>query len=541
MPDTAIELPEGLRKALAHFRARFGIEFSLWEGATGRLLHRAAGQFSGDELLRAELVRRVADRGAPEIVDDGDVAVLVAVPFQFAARKTAVAMAPLAIQPTRASSGLAALARMMNCGEHEAAEWLAAQELWTPASIVRCAETVVALLNADSKAGKLEREVEKLSKSLSGTYEEICLLYGVTQNLRISASDEELGKLTLDWLEECLPAIGVAIQFLPVAEGRDATYRARTRTQLLAAGDFPFDDARFSAMTQHLDLNSRCGPLVLNDQATSRDEWPFPEVRQLVVVPLAEGDNLYGWIAAVNHEEGAEFGSVEANLLHSVGAIIGIHSGNRELYRQQAEFLASVVRALTSAIDAKDPYTCGHSDRVARVAVRVAREMRCGSGMLNTLYMAGLLHDIGKIGIDDHVLRKPGKLTDTEYEHIKSHPELGYRILADLRQLSDVLPAVLHHHEQWDGRGYPSHLAGDATPLLARITAVADAFDAMTSDRPYRKGLPLERVDEILREGSGRQWDPAVINAYFRCRDDIVAIVRQERANLSLDVERWHE
>jgi HD-GYP domain-containing protein (c-di-GMP phosphodiesterase class II) len=153
--------------------------------------------------------------------------------------------------------------------------------------------------------------------------------------------------------------------------------------------------------------------------------------------------------------------------------------------------------------------------------------------------MAGLLHDIGKIGIRDDVLTKPGKLTDTEYEHIKLHPGLGYRILADIKQLADVLPAVLHHHEQWDGRGYPCALTAEQIPFIARILAVADAFDAMSSDRPYRKGMPLEKVDSIFREGAGQHWDPDVIGAYFSAKDDILSLCRQERANLSLDVQQW--
>ena len=219
--------------------------------------------------------------------------------------------------------------------------------------------------------------------------------------------------------------------------------------------------------------------------------------------------------------------------------MVGIHAGNRDLYREQNEFLASVVRALTSAIDAKDPYTCGHSDRVARVAVRLAKELGHDPATLHTLYMAGLLHDIGKIGIDDAVLRKPGKLTNEEFEQIKQHPELGYRILADIRQFASVLPAVLHHHEQWDGRGYPFKLAGDQTPKLARIVAVADAFDAMSSDRPYRKGMEAAKVDEILKAGAGKQWDPEVVAAFFAARADITAMSAEERANLTLDVQQW--
>ena len=212
---------------------------------------------------------------------------------------------------------------------------------------------------------------------------------------------------------------------------------------------------------------------------------------------------------------------------------------NRELYRRQAEFLASVVRALTSAIDAKDPYTCGHSDRVARIAVRLAKELGHDAEFLNTIYMAGLLHDVGKIGIQESVLRKPGALTPEEFEHIKLHPELGYRIIADIQQLADVLPAVLHHHEQWDGHGYPHRLAGTNIPEIARIMAVADAYDAMFSSRPYRPGLPEEKVEEILRDGAGQHWDAKVIDAYFAARDDIREFGRNERANLTLDVQQW--
>ena len=123
----------------------------------------------------------------------------------------------------------------------------------------------------------------------------------------------------------------------------------------------------------------------------------------------------------------------------------------------------------------------------------------------------GWLHDVGKIGIDDQVLRKHGKLTTEEFEHIKEHPDLGCKILADLKPLASVIPAVRHHHEQWDGRGYPCKLAGEEIPLIARIVAVADAYDAMTSDRPYRRGMSSEVALSILREHAGTQFDPEIV------------------------------
>ena len=260
-------------------------------------------------------------------------------------------------------------------------------------------------------------------------------------------------------------------------------------------------------LTDLLNLSNQPRPIVINSQRRNDLPWPLREVRQAVIVPLIESDRVFGWLAAFNHSTDGEFGSTEANLLSSVAAILGIHAGNIELYRQQGEFLAGVVRALTSAIDAKDPYTCGHSDRVARVAVQLAKRLGCSPHDLETIYLSGLLHDIGKIGIDDQVLRKPGKLTEAEYEHIKLHAEIGYRILKDIKQLDEVLPVVRHHHEAWNGKGYPFGLSGEEIPFFARIVSVADAFDAMSSDRPYRKGIPDEQLDAILREGAGKQWD----------------------------------
>jgi HD-GYP domain-containing protein (c-di-GMP phosphodiesterase class II) len=184
---------------------------------------------------------------------------------------------------------------------------------------------------------------------------------------------------------------------------------------------------------------------------------------------------------------------------------------------------------LTSAIDAKDPYTCGHSDRVARIAVRLGQEMGCDEKTLHTIYLAGLLHDVGKIGVDDNVLRKPGKLTDTEYEHIKRHPEIGHRILGGLPKLGDILPVVLHHHESWDGHGYPRQLGAQDIPLAARIVAVADSYDAMSSNRPYRPGMPEEKIDQIFRNGSAQQWDPEVVAAFFRARKDLLEIAHSEQ------------
>jgi len=535
-PQQSDTTPE-LGQAPATMRRAFGTSFTFWDGESGELLHASVQQPGSNDLFRGQLARAMHG-GQAQFVADEDSVLLLAVPLTIG-RQNLVATAAFVVRPVAAHEYLNGAATLLGLDQSKALAWITRQTVWSPDALLRLAAAVQAQIRAELRSAELAREVDKLSDSLASTYEEICLLHGVTQNLRINSDEESLAALVLRWLLDCLPAKAVAIQLLPVAKEGQITYKARTKSALFTAGQCPLDNQQFTKLIEALHLEAGCGPLVANEAVTGSENWPFPAIKHLIVVPMAERDRVFGWLAIFNHNAGGEFGTVEASLLNSVGAMLGIHSSNRDLYRLQSEFLASVVRALTSAIDAKDPYTCGHSDRVARIAVRLAKELGCDAEMLHTLYMAGLLHDIGKIGIDDAVLRKPGKLTEAEFEHIKQHPELGYRILADIQQLADVLPAVLHHHEQWDGKGYPFKLAGEQIPLIARIVAVADAYDAMTSDRPYRRGMVVEKVEELFRKGAAQQWDSEVIDAYFAASDDIQRIAQEERANLTLDVQQW--
>lgn len=178
----------------------------------------------------------------------------------------------------------------------------------------------------------------------------------------------------------------------------------------------------------------------------------------------------------------------------------------------------STVKTLSEAIEAKDPYTRGHSERVGVYASRLARELHHPSRFIERIYLAGLLHDVGKIGIPDSIITKPGRLTAEEYEQIKSHPEIGARIIEPVSFLADIAPCVRHHHEWYDGsdRGYPDCLNGEGIPFPSRIILVADTVEAMTSDRPYRAGVPMDRVIDEIRLFSGTQFDPVVADAFLR-------------------------
>ncbi len=176
------------------------------------------------------------------------------------------------------------------------------------------------------------------------------------------------------------------------------------------------------------------------------------------------------------------------------------------------------IRALAEAIDAKDFYTRGHSERVGLYACKLARELGLPKQGIERVYFAGLLHDVGKIGVPDQIIAKPGRLSPEEYAEIQRHPEIGARILEPVSFLADVVPCVRHHHEWYDGseRGYPKRLRGDQIPFPSRIILVADTFDAMTTDRPYRKALPLEQVVAELHKFSGSQFDPRCVDAFLR-------------------------
>jgi len=178
----------------------------------------------------------------------------------------------------------------------------------------------------------------------------------------------------------------------------------------------------------------------------------------------------------------------------------------------RALFMGSI-QMLAGAVDEKDPYTRGHSDRVTRYSLLIAKEMKLPSSFLEVLQVSAQLHDVGKIGIEDHILKKPGSLTEEEFEVMKTHTTKGANILRPVTQLAEMLPGIELHHEALDGRGYPYGLKGDQIPLLARVIAVADTFDALTTNRPYQQAHTPEQALEIIKNLAGKRLDPAPVAA----------------------------
>jgi putative nucleotidyltransferase with HDIG domain len=263
-------------------------------------------------------------------------------------------------------------------------------------------------------------------------------------------------------------------------------------------------------------------PVIENDVQAQPDYQPTPEtaaVRAELVVPLWVGDSLWG---VVNIEEtgDADFDEDDARLVQTVADQVGAALRSATLYQQLDSAYVGTVQALASALEAKDSYTADHSRAVVDRAHAVGVRLGMSEPELRTLRFAAIFHDIGKVSVQDEVLAKRGPLTPAERTSIEGHTVVGEQILSSVDFLSEVLPLVRHEHERWDGHGYPDGLAGEQIPLGSRIVLACDAYDAMTSDRPYRAAMSDAQARAELLAGAGTQFDERVVAALLQVLDE---------------------
>ena len=211
-----------------------------------------------------------------------------------------------------------------------------------------------------------------------------------------------------------------------------------------------------------------------------------------------------------------EIGSLAENFNHMSEEIQKAVENLRKAAQENHLLFVNSVRMLAAAIDAKDPYTRGHSERVAKYSLAIGRNLGLSQKDLSDLRVGALLHDVGKIGIDDRILRKPGALTEEEFEVMKTHPQKGEAIMGGVPQLINMIPGMLYHHERWEGGGYPEGLAGERIPMQARIVSVADTFDAMTTNRPYQKAMDIGYVVQKIQSFADTRFDPRVVGAFMQ-------------------------
>ena len=276
---------------------------------------------------------------------------------------------------------------------------------------------------------------------------------------------------------------------------------------------------------------------ILVDDATTDDRFSLSEsvsldkIRSALCVPLIRQNEVIGVIYLDASSQVKAFTESDLELLISIAGPASIQIQNALYLGQLKRSYRDTIRALAKAVDARDPYTVGHNWRVSRLAVAVASSLGWSEDELGTAELGGILHDIGKIGIPDSIFLKSEKLADEEWQIMKQHPEIGAKMVAGIDFLEPVLPYILYHHEHWDGNGYPYGLKQKEIPEEGRLLLVCDAFDAMTTTRPYRNGLDPELAIEELREKKGIQFDPMYVNAFITAwkKGNITDALKEDR------------
>ena len=372
---------------------------------------------------------------------------------------------------------------------------------------------LVQSLAADiSRRFELEQDMQGMTEDLMQAFDQLNLLYKSSQILR---PDENFAVNARRLMEDTTELIDDRLLVLYLPKATDMIWPEKfdySRSEALAW--LRLKPARLHQV--FIDLQGAEGVVVAGSESRfqSKIESPRGAIRY-IALPLRVRSELRGFVGIFTGPGEESLESGEVRLAETLAEELSNAATTQELNLELRQLLFNVVRSLVAAIEAKDNYTRGHSDRVVRFSVQIAKSLGLPEDEIQVLSWAALLHDIGKISIEDEILHKPGKLTAEEYEIIKGHPETGARMLEPITQLYAILPAIRHHHERFDGGGYPDGLEGESIPLLARIIAVADTYDSIVTTRPYRGEQPRARALQVIGEGAGSQFDPGVAAAFL--------------------------
>ncbi len=502
--------------------ARFGVNFAVVSADGSIVVHVKGGRFESDPDQLLEAGRHILAQATESPVEGGEIPI-----WQLADTSLLIGV-PLLLPPVavgcRAPVGVA----LLDLGDlSTGADALPPNA--RPDGAVDYFREMLQLLAVNFQTSvRTEEQIETVGVELARVYEELVLLHRISTNMRVTESDTNFLQLACDSLTDIVLVEGIVVLLERVVDG--------DRKLVVAAGSglIDIDEGMAAALHGRLaDELARGREALLDSEVDSpfRYEWPA-SVRNIIAVPLCakeKGDSsaarrsrgtvsLMGLMVAVNRVDKPDFDSTDVKLFTSVASGCAVFIENGRLFNDLKELFVGSLKALTNSIDAKDQYTRGHSERVALIsrwiAERVSEREPLEDEQIHRIYLAGLLHDIGKIGIDEVVLRKNGKLSPEERNCIRRHPSIGASILRGIKQMREIVPGVLCHHERVDGRGYPDGLSGDEIPLTGKIVGLADSFDAMTSRRTYRDAMSVEHALAEIQKGLGTQFD-ATIGAVF--------------------------
>jgi putative nucleotidyltransferase with HDIG domain len=374
-------------------------------------------------------------------------------------------------------------------------------------------------------------EIESLSGEVARNYEELSLLRDLSTRLGAVLDVGKICNVLAGEVMDITPSKNISIFLVSdmLADTLNTSYivgskglaNKITKSMLNPKVSLGAYSSKASKMTLSTDRGllkyvfDKKEPLTVCD--VSKDDrfegFPYP-VKRILIVPLLVEDSFIGAIVATDKLDGDEFFSTEIKLLFSMASYCAISIKKALLYDGIRSMLFSTAEAFSLSIEAKDRYTHGHSKRVADIVVKIFKRLGVSSEITNWIRLAALLHDVGKIGTPENILNKAGELDIFEMDMVRQHPLTGAKMIEQIPMLKDLSPWILHHHERYDGSGYPSQLSGDSIPIPSRVIAIADVFDALTSDRSYRKAYAKAEALKIMRESLGKDLDP-VLFEYF--------------------------
>ena len=399
----------------------------------------------------------------------------------------------------------------------------------TPLLIDAACKLIAQQVELSDQSADMDSCLENLTYGL----EEQTWLRSLSNHLTLCSARRSLREVAVELLPSLRQLVGaesiaILLTGTITSQCEDSTPVQTILTSVLWDGPQTVDEQSLQAWLDRQPATPQSRPVVQNGNRVDARLQRL-DIRSLCAVQICRGDTVFGWVVAVNRTpyrrdsldemprgiSEVEFGTVEAGLVEAAAKMLATHGHNVELLQDREDLVIGVIRAMGRAVDVRDPYTRGHSERVGRYGRQLAEAVGLDHHECDRIYLSGLLHDVGKIGIPDEVLGKVGRLTQDEFAIVQRHPEIGARIVQTMPQLADLLPGILHHHESFDGTGYPHGLKGDAIPLMGRILALADAYDAMTSDRPYRQGMPRDKAVAILTSRAGVQWDSELVRVFL--------------------------